>query len=141
MPSKKKKTKPAAEATPESGASVTIDIDNVQFWRSVADQIAPDEQDKWKVGEIATALMLQAGLWRKEYDSMNNISDKCDGMAVSFSVKTDRTSTPPLVKVNGSYSEKHPMKAESDVPDINQTELPGMSAESSVSAEGAQEAA
>ena len=84
----------------------------------------PDVNDEWLVGEGATALRLMAQLWFDNRKEIDRIAHKCGGLAISWSFKSDRSFEVPLVKVSGTFSETHPMKAESDVPDPKAMELP-----------------
>lgn len=99
-------------------------ITNLDLWRMIYRDINPEMKDEWLVSEGATALRLVAQLWFDNREELNRIAAKCGGIEVSWSIKTDRSFEVPVVKVNGSFSEKHPMKAESEVPDPKAMELP-----------------
>ena len=86
--------------------------------------INPDVKDEWLISEGATALRLMAQLWYDNREELNRISTKCGGIELNWSIKTDRSAEVPVVRVNGSFSEKHPMKAESETPDPKAMELP-----------------
>lgn len=126
--SKKAKT-PKAQGKTLCEILTTPDIKNMEFWRGVSRAILGDEDNEWLVGEVATAFCLQAGLMQKHWPSINEIARKSQGLDLSWKVSSNRESTPPTCKVTGSYKETHSMKGESDVPDVNVMELPGMSAE------------
>lgn len=105
-------------------------VASMQFWLGVVRGLLPKEKDDWKLMEVATALRLETGLLATNWGDINRIAENSgDVISVSWSFKIDRSKTPALVKVGGSYSEKHPMKAESDVADPNQDILPGLTDE------------
>lgn len=124
----KKKNAGARKAKATTPAdSTAVDVKSMQFWMGVSKSLLPDETDDWRIMETATTLRLQTQLLADNWDEINRIASKSDDkIAISWSHKVDRSSTPPTVKVTGSYSEKHAMKAESDVADPNQDSLPGL---------------
>lgn len=124
----KSKTKSKAKAKAK-GEQPVADIKNMAFWRTVARAILGDEDNEWLIGEVATGFCLQAGLMQQHWPSINEIARKSKGLDISWKVASNRDSTPPTCKVTGSYKETHSMKSESDVPDVNVMELPGMSSE------------
>ena len=123
------KKKPAAKPAPKKTEPTTPkpDMLDLLYWREVAKSLLEDEKDQWEIGKVATALKLQTELFAKNYSDMKRIANREDGkVSVSWSWKIDGSVQPPTVKVNGSFSEKHSMKAESDVADENAPELPGL---------------
>jgi hypothetical protein len=103
----------------------TFDVSSMDFWRGVTQSILPKEKDKWRIGEIATQLRLLAGHIQEGWDAINRVAAETEGkMNLGIAFKTDRAATPPKVDVVLSFSEKHTLKAESDVPDLEQLSLP-----------------
>jgi hypothetical protein len=100
------------------------ELTDLSLWRHVYRSINPEIKDEWAISEGATALRLMAQLWYDNRKELNRIADKCGGLEVNWSIKSDRSFEVPVVRVNGSFSEKHPMKAESEVPDPKAMELP-----------------
>jgi len=96
----------------------------MDLWRMIYRDINPEIKDEWLIGEGATALRLMAQLWYDNRDELNRIASKCGGLEVSWTLRSDRSFEVPVVRVNGTFSEKHPMKAESEVPDPKAMELP-----------------
>jgi hypothetical protein len=103
-------------------------INNMQFWRGVARQFI-DDSNKWHQGEVAVAFKLLGDVIGKEWGRASRLGDKAENSTLSLSVniKISRKETPPSVVVSLGYSEKHSQSAASDVPDLDQTELPGIS--------------
>lgn len=128
-PKSKSKTKPEPKA--EGASSAGIDVSSLQFWLGVVQALLPEEKDEWRQMEIAVVFRLQSGLLAENWDSINKVaSANDDRMSVGWVWQSDRTQTPPVVKVNGGYGAKRKkMKAQSDVPDVNQKELPGIDPE------------
>src|SRR3974390_395318 len=110
-----------------------VNVGDMQFWREVARQIVPNEDDEWHIGEIATTLRLMGDCIGKEWIQASKICNKSEAssLGLGISVSISRKETPPTVKVSLGYAEKHKRSAQSDVPDPNQTELPGISQPSS----------
>jgi hypothetical protein len=127
---KNKKSKPA-KSQPESNG---INPESIQFWLSVVRALLPDEESEWRQMEMAVILRLQTGLVVENWDAINKVaSANEDKLAVAWAWQSDRSVTPPTVKVSGGYGAKRKkMKAESDCPDPDQKELPGIEPEPEV---------
>lgn len=107
-----------------------IDIMSTQFAVDAARQILGKKaDDKWILGEMASALHYTVSLLAEHSDDIQRIAAKAEGLNVSLSIKSLRASTPPVVKVSGSFNEKHPMKAEGDAIDPEQMEMFGQPVE------------
>jgi hypothetical protein len=130
---KKAKSKPEETGSGTTGNLGPVDVSNMQFWREVARQIVPNEDDDWHIGEVATTLRLLGDCLGKEWAQASKICNKSEGalLGLGISVSINRKETPPSVKVSLGYAEKHKRSAESDVADPSQTELPGISEPSS----------
>ncbi len=133
---KKTSSKPNPKPQGDTGNLDIVDISSLAFFRGIAQSVLmaagydPDKSKEfdWKVGELATQLMLKVTLIAKHYKAMDRLADS-QKLSVSWSVVIDRTVTPSVVEVKGSFGEKHKMKAKSDAPDPNAMELPGLSRE------------
>ncbi len=99
-------------------------LNSMSMWRLIYHTINPEVEDEWLVGEGATALRLMAQLWYDNREELNRIAAKCGGLEINWVIRSDRSFEVPVVKVSGTFSEKHPMKAESAVPDAKAMDLP-----------------
>jgi hypothetical protein len=102
--------------------------EGLSYWRAQAAALWPDQKDKWKQSELATTLKMVAGLIEEHWDEVDRACGKSKNSKASagFKITINREQTPPTVTVNGGFSEAHKWKAESDVADPDQDELPGM---------------
>ena len=122
----KKKTKKQEAKTGGGELSLKLEQLDIAYWRNIARALT-GETDQWEVGKVATALKLQTDLLAKNYNDMKRIANREDGkLSVGWSWKIDGEAIPPTIKVSGSFSEKHSMKSESDVPSEDQLDLPGV---------------
>jgi hypothetical protein len=122
MSTKKKVTKPKAKTKPaEKATPVELDI---AYWQTIVPSLLPKEDDKWRVGEVATALHLFTKSLAEGWQEINRIASRSgDKVAISVNIKLDRNVEPPNVKVKLSFSEKHNLQRESDAPDPEQAEM------------------
>jgi hypothetical protein len=127
MPKKKKNNNSGTKR--QSSTNGKIDIQSTQFWREVAEHILPDEEEKSKIMELATALQLLANDVSKDWKKIDRVARAQDGLSLGVSIKIDRSITPSVIEVNGNYSERHSFKSKSDCPDPNAPDLPGLSRE------------
>lgn len=104
--------------------TIKHDLASMSLWRMVYKTINPGVTDEWLISEGATALRLMAQLWYDNREEINRIAAKCGGLGISWSIKSDRSFEVPVVKISGSFSETHSMKAESETPDPKAMDLP-----------------
>ena len=111
-----------------------VEITSLDLYRRIATgiliaaDVKQNDEFEWKANELATQLLLKVSLITKHYKAMDRLADS-KKLAVSWSVVIDRSITPSIVEVKGSFGEKHKMKAKSDTPDPNAKDLPGLSRE------------
>lgn len=104
------------------------DIGNMQYWRGLANQILPELEDEYEIGEVAVILQQIATALGKEQGAISKICKKNEDSSVTFSFACgiDRRTTPSEVQTKLGFSEKHSVTFKSTVPDPSQTELPGL---------------
>lgn len=128
MPSKPKpKNKPApkpAQNPPDQ--FINFNIKRMHFWRSVAAAIVPPETEETAVAELATAFRLLTQKMSDEWADIARSAEKTGGLDLSFAVKTRRDTQPQTVKISGGYGKRSRFKAESDLPDPDAVDLPGI---------------
>lgn len=120
---KKSSKKSAPDKKKLAPVEYIIGLEDPKFCTAIAQQLLPEEDDKWVVGEWAAIVYGILGNLRKHVDGINRIATKAGGVKITISASTNRAQTPPLVKVGGSYNESHPMKSELDAFDIEQLDL------------------
>jgi len=103
-----------------------IDVHSLEFWKSIERALDPEQSDEWIITERATQNMLMNLERAKHVDEIERIAKKSGGVNISWTVKSNSQLTPVSVDISGSFSEKHKMKAQSDLPDPNAQFLPGM---------------
>src|ERR1017187_261569 len=119
----KSKKMAAAKVMPAPQAHPTASMD---YWWDQARGLLPDEKSDKLIGIVATWAKLQAGLLIQSWKDVRDFSEDNEGIAIAFSIKVDQSKAPPTVKLKMSYNEPHTWNAESEVPDENQQELPGV---------------
>jgi hypothetical protein len=113
-------------ATKIVSGSKAHSMESMDYWRDQARGLLPEEKSDKLIGIVATWAKLQAGLLIQSWKDVRDFSDDNEVIAIAFSVKVDQSKTPPTVKIKMSYNEPHTWNAESEVPDENQKELPGV---------------
>ena len=113
---------------PKEKEQITLDVNNVQFWRSVAQDLMPGEDDEWKLGEVALMVQFFAGLLGRNWSKFDSVVSKRPNKArLAFSLILDRKEVPSHIYMHvGGPVDKIDDEADSDVPDPTQTDLPGM---------------
>ena len=119
------KSKNTAAAKIVSG-SKAHSMESMDYWRDQARGLLPEEKSDKLIGIVATWAKLQAGLLIQSWKDVRDFSEDNEGIAIAFSIKVDQSKAPPTVKLKMSYNEPHTWNAESEVPDENQQELPGV---------------
>jgi hypothetical protein len=122
----KPKSKPKTKSTPpaQNPPSPVLNIKSMPFWREVAQAIGLDDPDQ--ISELATAFRLLTQKMSDEWPDIARSAEKLGGLDLSFTIKTKRDSQPQTVKISGGYGKRSRFKAESDVPDPNAVDLPGI---------------
>jgi len=104
-----------------------VEVGSLDYWRALARAVAVDEQDEWRIGEIATALNDVARLLGTHWQSINtilegNIDNK---ISVGFNVQFERESKEKRhVGCKIGYNQKFAEAMSGEVPNPDQTELP-----------------
>lgn len=108
--------------TQAAGASVH----DFEFWRGVAREAIPGEEDEWKVGEFGCIVQQVVTRLAEHWRKISQIADKTKEQSISISVpvKIVRADTPPEIFVGIKYSEKYGDGMTVKVPDPSQKELP-----------------
>lgn len=103
-----------------------VETGSMDFWRTVAKQVAPKTTDEWEISELATILEESAKYLGASYPGISKVCSKAvdEKCPVSVSIVLDRTESPPEISVKVSFSEKHSVSSRVRVADPAQTELP-----------------
>ena len=126
MATKKAKSK-IKQLTTAGAALATLPVDDLNFYKSMAQSLLPDENDPWKITEFAVGLQFNAHLMRRNWEALDRLADSgVRRAAVTFTLKVDRRASPPKVSAKlAGVVKRIADSAEMDVPDPTQTELPG----------------